>query len=57
LIYVVHDLAHFIHPFTHRAFKALLRSDKETYGDAAFIESEVGSELQVMVDEHISNAS
>jgi hypothetical protein len=57
LIYVVHDLAHFIRPFTHRAFKALLRSDKETYGDAAFIESEVGSELQVMVDEHISNAS
>ncbi|KIM72307.1 hypothetical protein PILCRDRAFT_16257 [Piloderma croceum F 1598] len=40
-----------------RAFRALLRSDKETYGDAAFIESEVGSELQVMVDEHISNAS
>jgi len=54
LIYI-HDLAqaYFIH---HRAFRALLRSDKETYGDAAFIESEMGSELQVMVDKHISNA-
>lgn len=45
-----------------RAFKAILRKDKGAYGDSeasaqSAVEAEVGSDLQVMVDEHIETSA
>ena len=41
--------------FAHRTFKALICQDKFKYGDAAFVETQTSSELQQMVNNHISN--